>query len=90
MTIPVVIIIMIIGPSIANNYIRYKDEAFQFAEDFEDICELAQPLYYFNFDTSTMIYITDESYDCIRGMWRYIDENDEGISSNGQDTSLQN
>jgi hypothetical protein len=75
MVIPVMIGIMIFCPFIAENSIKYRDEAIRFAEDFDDIYELDQPIYYFNFDTATMIYITDESYDYILESWRYKNDN---------------
>jgi hypothetical protein len=33
--------------------------------------ELGQEVYYFNFDPVSMVYITDESYDHIRDLWKY-------------------
>jgi hypothetical protein len=75
MFIPVMIGIMILCPFIAENAVKYRDEAIQFVEDFNDIYELDQPIYYCNFDTATMIYITDESYDYILESWRYKNDN---------------
>lgn len=73
-SIPVSIGIMLLAPSIIENVIRYGEEGMQFVEDFSDMRELGQEMYYFNFDPVTMIYMTDESYDYIHEMWNTCDK----------------
>jgi hypothetical protein len=68
------LIIAWLVPILCDDIIKYGAEAYQFAEDFEDIVELEQPLYYFNFDPTTMIYVTPESYDYIKAMWGVKDD----------------
>jgi len=49
-----------LGAYFTEMTLKYYSEAVQFADDFEDIVNLEQPLYYFNFDEETMTYFRSE------------------------------
>ena len=57
-----------------NDVEEYYEEAVQFAEDFGDMIELGQPLYYFNFDPTSMVYVTPDNYEHVKAMWSVKDD----------------